>query len=68
MSMSTSSTNKNASSEPDESTRLLPDVECRLGGITAPSRSMGPMPLPKAQLGALVAVRLVDPIACTQIF
>ncbi|KAF8551946.1 MFS general substrate transporter [Imleria badia] len=64
--MSKASTNQNALGEPDESTRLLADAEH--GGTTEPSRARGPTPLPKAQLAALVTVRIVDPIAYTQIF
>lgn len=65
-SMSGTSVNKNSLGEPDESTRLLVDEE--RDGCSSPSQSRGPTPLPKAQLGTLVAVRIVDPIAYTQIF
>ncbi|KAF8125163.1 major facilitator superfamily domain-containing protein [Boletus edulis] len=64
--MSRTSPKQNALHEPDESTRLLPDAE--RGGITEASQARGSTPLPTAQLGALVAVRIVDPIAYTQIF
>ncbi|KAF8443269.1 major facilitator superfamily domain-containing protein [Boletus edulis BED1] len=45
----------------DESTRLLPSSD-------EEARRQGPTPLPKAQLSALFAVRIVDPIAYQQIF
>ena len=49
----------------NESTRLLPgDDEETISSRTPPV----PTPLPKAQLGALIAVRIVDPIAYQQIF
>ncbi|KAH0826229.1 major facilitator superfamily domain-containing protein [Lanmaoa asiatica] len=64
--MSRASTIQNAAGEPDESTQLLPDAES--GGGSALSQATGPTPLPKAQLGALVAVRIIDPMAYTQIF
>ncbi|KAF8125161.1 major facilitator superfamily domain-containing protein [Boletus edulis] len=66
-SMSMTSPNQNSLHEPDESTRLLPDAE--RGGITEVSQARGPTPraLPKAQLGALISVRIVDSIASTQI-
>ncbi|KAG6370555.1 major facilitator superfamily domain-containing protein [Boletus reticuloceps] len=46
----------------NESTRLLP------GNDEEAARTQTPTPLPKAQLGALFAVRIVDPIAYQQIF
>lgn len=64
--MSEASTHQNALDEPGESTRLLPDAE--RGDSTVPTRARGSTPLPKAKLAALVAVRIVDPIAYTQIF
>ena len=49
----------------NESTRLLPGDD----GEPVSSRTRpAPTPLPKAQLGALIAVRIVDPIAYQQIF
>lgn len=59
------------SDDPDvanESTRLLvcgdeEDVSSR-----TPNLQLAPTPLPKAQLSALIAVRIVDPIAYQQIF
>ena len=57
---------------PNESTRLLPgdDEEAVSPGSPTQSPNTKPVstPLPKAQLGALVAVRIVDPIAYMQIF
>lgn len=51
----------------NESTRLLPgDDEEAVSSRTA--RRRGLTPLPKTQLGALIAVRIVDPIAYQQIF
>jgi hypothetical protein len=49
----------------NESTHLLPgDDDEAVSSRTRPA----PTPLPKAQLGALIAVRIVDPIAYQQIF
>ena len=50
----------------NESTRLLPGDE--ESSARTPSPSQPATPLPKAQLGALIAVRIVDPIAYQQIF
>lgn len=59
--------NRHGFSGPDESTRLLHDEE-RTGGCSVSAHEMSVTPLPKAQLGALVVVRIVDPIAYMQIF
>lgn len=64
--MTGESTNQSVFDEPDESSRLLHDEE--LGGSSPLSQARGPTPLPKAQLSTLVVVRVVDPIAYTQIF
>jgi hypothetical protein len=48
----------------NESTRLLPGSDEE----AARTQTQTPTPLPKAQLGALFAVRIVDPIAYQQIF
>lgn len=64
--MSTARSNQHALGEPDESTQLLPDEEH--AGDSALSQARGPTPLPKAQLGALIAVRIADPIAYSQLF
>lgn len=64
--MSGATTNENALGEPDESTRLLPDEEHGDGSVSLQAK--GVTPLPKAQLGALTTVRIIDPIAYTQIF
>ncbi|KAF8551949.1 MFS general substrate transporter [Imleria badia] len=50
----------------NESTRLLPGDE--ESSSRTPSPRQAQTPLPKAQLGALIAVRIVDPIAYQQIF
>ncbi|KAH0826225.1 major facilitator superfamily domain-containing protein [Lanmaoa asiatica] len=55
----------------NESTRLLPDgedEEAVSSRTPNPNNKPTPTPLPKAQLGALIAVRIVDPIAYQQIF
>ncbi|KAG9308880.1 major facilitator superfamily domain-containing protein [Chiua virens] len=65
-SMSRESTDGDSLGEPSESTRLLHDEE--RDGISPPPAAKGPTPLPKAQLGTLVVVRSVDPIAYSQIF
>ncbi|KAG8214321.1 major facilitator superfamily domain-containing protein [Butyriboletus roseoflavus] len=62
--MSGASTNQSVFGEPDESSRLLPDEE----GGSPSSQAEAPTPLPKAQLGTLLVVRIIDPIAYTQIF
>ncbi|KAF8551948.1 MFS general substrate transporter [Imleria badia] len=51
----------------NESTHLLSGDEEAVSSRTPNTRS-SPTPLPKAQLGALIAVRIVDPIAYQQIF
>lgn len=51
----------------DESTLLLPGDEEEAVSKTTNTKN-ATTPLPKAQLGALFAVRLVDPIAYQQIF
>lgn len=55
---------------PNESTRLLPghDEEAVSPEHNPNTKKPASTPLPKAQLGALVAVRIVDPIAYQQIF
>lgn len=56
----------------NESTRLLPgdDEEAVSSRTPEPNSNTkpAPTPLPKAQLSALIAVRIVDPIAYQQIF
>ena len=53
----------------NESTRLLPrDDEEALSTVHEPNTKKSPTPLPKAQLAALFAVRIIDPIAYQQIF
>ncbi|KAG9308879.1 major facilitator superfamily domain-containing protein [Chiua virens] len=59
---------------PNESTRLLPGedeertLSTEIPGANPLNAKPLPTPLPKAQLGALIAVRIADPIAYQQIF
>ena len=55
--------------DPDESTRLLPGIdEEAASSARIPNTTQEQTPFPKAQLAALFAVRIVDPIAYQQIF